>query len=137
MKYNGQVSGNETVIVIEKEGIRFNDKLLDYADVESILPINHRIRIRTFSQGELEISMLGFSYDGFWEELMDCFESKDSLFDFSEMSRLISLVEEKADNFQSEIIESNKQKLTSLAKQSYNNINYIIESNKEKENAKN
>ena len=82
MKYNGQVSGNETVIVIEKEGIRINDKLLDYADVESILPINHRIRIRTFSQGELEISMLGFSYDGFWEELMDCFgnRSLESLF---------------------------------------------------------
>lgn len=67
------------------------------------------------------------------QELMDCFESKDSLFDFSEMSRLISLVEEKANDFQKEIIESNKQKLTSLAKQSYNNINYIIESNKEKE----
>ena len=66
-------------------------------------------------------------------ELMECFESEDSLFDFSEISRLISLVEEKADNFQNEIIESNKQKLTSLAKQSYNNINYIIESNKEKE----
>lgn len=67
------------------------------------------------------------------QELMECFESKDSLFDFSEISRLISLVEEKADNFQNEIIESNKQKLTSLAKQSFNNINYVIESNKENE----
>lgn len=67
------------------------------------------------------------------QELMECFGSNDSLFSFSEMTKLISLVEEKANNFQKEIIESNKQKLTSLAKQSYNNINYIIESNKEKE----
>lgn len=67
------------------------------------------------------------------QELMECFGSNDSLFNFSEMTKLISLVEEKANDFQKEIIESNKQKLTSLAKQSYNNINYIIESNKEKE----
>lgn len=67
------------------------------------------------------------------QELMDYFGSENSIFDFSEMPKLISFVEEKADNFQKEIIESNKQKLTSLAKQSYNNINYIIESNKEKE----
>lgn len=68
------------------------------------------------------------------QELMDYFGSENSIFDFSEMPKLISFVEEKADNFQKEIIESNKQKLTSLAKQSYNNINYIIESNKEKKN---
>lgn len=67
------------------------------------------------------------------QELMDYFGSENSIFDFSEMTKLISFVEEKANNFQKEIIESNKQKLTSLAKQSYNNINYIIESNKEKE----
>ena len=67
------------------------------------------------------------------QELMDYFGSENSIFDFSEMPKLISFVEEKADNFQKEIIESNKQKLTSLAKQSYNKINYIIESNKEKE----
>jgi hypothetical protein len=67
------------------------------------------------------------------QELMECFGSNDSLFNFSEMTKLISLVEEKANDFQKEIIESNKQKLTSLAKQSYNNINYIIKTNKEKE----
>jgi len=67
------------------------------------------------------------------QELMESFGSSDSLFNFSEIAKLISLVEEKADNFQKEIIESNKQKLTSLVKQSYNNINYIIESNKKKE----
>lgn len=66
-------------------------------------------------------------------DLLYYFGSEDAIFEFSEINKLITLVNGKADNFQKEIIESNKQKLTSLAKQSYNNINYIIESNKEKE----
>ncbi len=66
-------------------------------------------------------------------DLLNYFGSEDAIFEFSEINKLITLVNGKADNFQKEIIESNKQKLTSLAKQTYNNINYIIESNKEKE----
>lgn len=66
-------------------------------------------------------------------DLINYFGSEDAIFEFSEINNLITLVNAKADNFQMEIIESNKQKLTSLAKQSYNNINYIIELNKEKE----
>ena len=82
MKYNGQVNGQETEILIEKEGIRWSKGFLDYSKVTNLVPVSHRIRIETFADGTIEISMLGFSYDGFWEELMKCFgdRSLESLF---------------------------------------------------------
>ena len=109
MKYQGCANGIETELSIEKEGIRLGSSFLDYADVVSICPINHRVFIETlpgtnplpassassdeqlgqFGPNEqlgpneqIEISMLGFSFDGFWEELTDLYgkRSLESLF---------------------------------------------------------
>lgn len=82
MKYSGQVSGRESTLSIEKEGIRIGSRFLDFAEVRSLRPVNHRVYIETLSGENIEISMLGFSFDGFWEELTDCFgkRSLESLF---------------------------------------------------------
>ena len=45
------------------------ERLLDYADVAALRPINHRVLIETIAGETIEISMLGFAYDGFWDEL--------------------------------------------------------------------
>lgn len=82
MKYNGRVFGQDSILQIEKEGLRLGDRFLDFADVKALRPINHRIFVDTISSKEIEISMLGFSCDGFWEELTDCFgkRSMEALF---------------------------------------------------------
>ena len=82
MKYSGEVSGNRAELSIEKEGVRLGGRFLDYADFQAIRPINHRVYIDTLSGEKVEISMLGFSYDGFLEELTDCFakRSMEALF---------------------------------------------------------
>ena len=73
MKYRGNAGGNETELVIEREGLRIGREFLDYADVSELRPINHRVFIDTAAGDRIEISMLGFSYDGFWKELTDCY----------------------------------------------------------------
>ncbi len=82
MKYKGSVFGSDAELSIEREGIRLGKRFLDYSEVKYLRPINHRIIIETLSGESLEISMLGFSFDGFWEELIDCFgkRSLESLF---------------------------------------------------------
>jgi len=82
MKYNGRVFEQDSVLFIENEGLRLGDRFLDYADVKALRPINHRIFIDTLSGEEIEISMLGFFYDGFWGELTDRFgrRSMEALF---------------------------------------------------------
>lgn len=76
MKYSGRVFGQDAGISIEKEGLRLGSRFLDFADVKALRPINHRVYADTLSGEEIEISMLGFSYDGFWEELTDCFAKR-------------------------------------------------------------
>lgn len=73
MKYNGRVNGQDLIIHIEKEGLLFGNRFLDFADVKAFRPMNHRIFVDTLTGDIIEISMLGFSFDGFWEELTDCF----------------------------------------------------------------
>ncbi len=73
MKYNAQANGRDTEISLEKEGIRFGSRFLDFADVTSLMPINHRVFISTLEGEDIEVSMLGFSYDGFWEEMTGLF----------------------------------------------------------------
>lgn len=65
--------------------------------------------------------------------LMECFGTRDAIYDFSRMSLLTSLVETMATRFREEIVASNKQKLMSLARQTYKDINEVIDSNKAKE----
>ncbi len=73
MKYDGRAFGRDLTLSIEDEGIRIGDRFLDYADVGSMSPVNHRVIIDTIPGEQIEISMLGFSFDGFWEELTDRF----------------------------------------------------------------
>ena len=82
MKYNGRAGGLDTTLSVEREGLRYGKDFLDYADVSAIRPINHRVYIDTLSGETLEVAMLGFSYDGFLEELTKAFSdrSMESLF---------------------------------------------------------
>lgn len=73
MKYSGCAFGRDTELSVEKEGLRLGSRFLDYADFKTIRPINHRVFIETLSGETVEVSMLGFSYDGFLEELTACF----------------------------------------------------------------
>ncbi|MBQ7596645.1 MAG: hypothetical protein IJU45_08280, partial [Clostridia bacterium] len=76
MIYNARAFGGDTEIAIEPTGVRIGSRFTDYADVLSLTPMNHRVLINTEADGQIEISMLGFSYDGFWKELTDCFAKR-------------------------------------------------------------
>ena len=82
MMYNGCVNGKDTSISLEPEGVRYGAGFIDFADIKRLSPINHRVFIYAASGEKTEISMLGFSYDGFWEELTDLYgkRSLESLF---------------------------------------------------------
>ena len=82
MLYSGHAFGQDCQLSVEREGIRLADRFLDYADLKSIRPINHRVFIDTLGGETVEVSMLGFSYDGFLEELTRCFadRSMEALF---------------------------------------------------------
>ena len=82
MKYKGQARGRDAELSVEREGLRYGNSFLDYADFKAIRPINHRVYIDTLVGETVEIAMLGFSYDGFLEELTDCFakRSMEALF---------------------------------------------------------
>lgn len=73
MNYSGRAFGQDTGLSIEKEGLRIGGRFVDYADVCTVRPINHRVFIDTLGGESIEISMLGFSYDGFLDELCGCF----------------------------------------------------------------
>ena len=76
MEYHGNVAGREARLRIEKQGVYLGERLLDYADVAALRPINHRVLIETIAGETIEISMLGFAYDGFWDELTRCFGAR-------------------------------------------------------------
>ena len=73
MEYTAQVDGREATVALEKEGLRLGSRFLDFADVAALRPVSHRVYIDLLPSGTVEISMLGHSYDGFWEELNDLF----------------------------------------------------------------
>jgi len=82
MKYSGCAFGADAELSVEREGLRIGSRFLDYADVKTLRPVSHRVLIDTLFGERIELSMLGFSFDGFWEELLDCFgkRSLESLF---------------------------------------------------------
>lgn len=82
MKYKGCAQGLDAELSVEREGLRFGSRFLDFADVASLRPVNHRVRIETLAGEQLELSMLGFSFDGFWAELTERFgrRSLEALF---------------------------------------------------------
>lgn len=82
MKYRGNANGKPVELSVEKEGLRLGSRFLDFAEFQAIRPINHRVFVDTLDGETVEISMLGFSFDGFWEELTGCFadRSMEALF---------------------------------------------------------
>ena len=80
MNYNARIEWSATGqmaddqnISIEKEGLRLGREFLLYADLAYLRPVNHRVILTKMDQSAVIISMLGFSFDGFWEELISCF----------------------------------------------------------------
>ena len=65
------------------------------------------------------------------QKLLRYFGSTERIMQFCQFQTLINLVEQKAFNFQSEIMEANKQKLVSLANQISNMINLVMEEQKD------
>lgn len=82
MKYSGRAFEQDLELSVEREGLRIGKRFLDFTDFQKIRPINHRVFVDTLGGEVVEISMLGFSYDGFLEELTDCFakRSMEALF---------------------------------------------------------
>ncbi len=82
MVYQGYALGADRQLSIEREGLRAGERFIDFADVAALRPISHRVIIELLSGETVEISMLGFSFDGFWEELLDSFgkRSLEALF---------------------------------------------------------
>ena len=82
MEYSAHVDGREASVALEKEGVRLGGRFLDYSEVAALRPISHRVYIDLLSSGTVEVSMLGHSYDGFWEELCELFgkRSLEALF---------------------------------------------------------
>lgn len=77
MTYRCSVNGADATVDIEREGLRFGGQLLDFAEVARLTPMNHRVWIDTLQERRIEVSMLGFSYDGFWEELSAAFAARN------------------------------------------------------------
>lgn len=76
MKYSGRAFEQDLELSVEREGLRIGKRFLDFADFQKIRPINHRVFVDTLGGEVVEISMLGFSYDGFLEELCDCYSKR-------------------------------------------------------------
>ena len=67
---------SDASISIEKEGLQLAKTFVDYADVVRLRPINHRVFLDMADGSVIEISMLGFSYDGFWDELLKSYGAR-------------------------------------------------------------
>lgn len=65
------------------------------------------------------------------QKLIRYFGNAKRIMQFSQFQTLINLVEQKASNFKSEIIEANKQKLISLANEISNRITFVMEEQKD------
>lgn len=89
MTYGACASGQQTTFSIEKEGLRIGQRFLDFADFRGVLPLNHRVMIDTLAGERIEVSMLGYSFDGFWEELMNSFSSRSQEALFAEGALLM------------------------------------------------
>ena len=76
MTYRANVGSVSAELRVEREGLYLAERFLDFADVAALRPVNHRVFIDTLAGEAIEISMLGFSFDGFWEELTEAFGSR-------------------------------------------------------------
>lgn len=80
---------SDAKLSIEKEGITYGRGQIDFADVSFIRPLNHRVYITLFDGKTAEVSMLGFSFDGFWEELVKLFGERTRASLFIEEEKLM------------------------------------------------
>ena len=90
MKYQGHALGRDVELSIQRGGLRLGDRFVDFADVAALRPVNHRVLVDLLDGSSVEISMLGFSFDGFWEDLLRSFgdRSLEALFvDETELMR--------------------------------------------------
>ncbi len=76
MNYSARASGIDCSVSLEREGLRIGGRFIDFADVKALTPLNHRVVVDLLDGEKTEISMLGFSYDGFWEELSRLFAER-------------------------------------------------------------
>ena len=76
MKYKARALGRDTELSLEREGVRIGGRFVDFADVERLTPLNHRVLLDLSGGERIEISMLGFSFDGFWEELTELYAKR-------------------------------------------------------------
>ncbi len=76
MNYNAHALGGEAQLSVEREGLRIGSRFVDYAELKALSPLNHRVVLELLSGERIEITMLGFSYDGFWEELSGCYAAR-------------------------------------------------------------
>ena len=77
MTYRCCVDGAETALEIGREGLGWSAGFLDFADVALLTPVNRRVRIDSLQGRCVEVSMLGHSFDGFWEELTGAFSARN------------------------------------------------------------
>ena len=80
-EYSGAVNGIDSNITVEREGLRHSGGFVDFSAIKALRPVSHKVYIERSNTTE-EIGMLGFSYDGFWEELLGAFgdRSLEALF---------------------------------------------------------
>ena len=76
MKYHARALNADLDVSVAPEGISLGGRYIDYADFKAIVPTDHRVTVDLLSGERIEISMLGFSYDGFWEELSGAFAAR-------------------------------------------------------------
>ena len=55
MLYHGHALGTDTELSVEPEGLRIGRRFLDFAEIDSLQPLNHRVQIRTFSEEPLDL----------------------------------------------------------------------------------
>ena len=79
----------DTTVSIEKEGITFGNRSIDYSVFSLLRPINHAVFITLMDGTEVKVSMLGFSFDGFWEEIIQCFGDRTEAALFIEEEKLM------------------------------------------------
>ena len=91
MKYRARALNSDTEISIEREGLQIGGRFVDFADLRGIVPMSHRVLVDLLSDERIEISMLGFSFEGFWEELSRAFTDRSLEALFVEESAVMSV----------------------------------------------
>ena len=91
MKYRAYALGADAELSVEREGLAIGGRFIDFAEFKAITPLSHRVIVGLLSDEEIEISMLGFSFDGFWEELSRAFAERSLEALFVEESAIMSV----------------------------------------------